>query len=118
MSFSERAKVIAILATAVACSGCGKGGGSAAPPQRADRPAKPPPGWHTVANRRARFTIAAPRRWIARVRDGATLIRSRDRLVVVTIGADRTAAGRELPVSQYARETLQDLPDFDGSVSA
>ena len=99
----------------LAVGGCGGGAKQATP--RADRPAKPPPGWRTVANRRARFTIAAPKRWTARVRDGATLIRSHDRLVVVTVAADRTAPGRELPVSQYARETLQDLPEFDGSLS-
>jgi hypothetical protein len=51
------------------------------------------------------------------VNRGATLFRSRDRLVVVTVVADRSSPGRELPVTRYARETLQDLPDFDGSLS-
>jgi hypothetical protein len=103
-------------AVAVSAAGCGDGGSS--PPPRVDRPAKPPAGWRTVANRRAAFTIAAPKSWTARVRGAATLIRSGDGLVAVTVAADRSAPGRELPVSQYARETLQDLPDFDGSLSA
>ena len=112
-----RVRRIAVVVAAVLGAGCGKGGGSGPAPPRVDRPAKPPPGWHTIANRRAGFTIAAPRRWTARIKDGATLTRSPDRLAVVTIGADRTAPGRELPVSEYARETLQDLPDFAGSLS-
>ena len=117
MSTSARAQRIALVVAAALCAGCGKGGGSGPPPRAADRPAKPPPGWRTVANRTAGLTIAAPRRWTVRLKDGATLIRSPDRLAVVTIGADRTAPGRELPVAEYARETLQDLPGFDGSLS-
>jgi hypothetical protein len=117
MSASGRAQLIALLAVGVCCAGCGKGDDSRPPSVKVDPPARPPHGWRTIANRRAGFTIAAPRRWTARVKDGATLIRSRDRLVVVTIGADRSAPGRELSPSRYARETLQDLPDFEGSVS-
>jgi hypothetical protein len=115
MSLSARVSLVAVLGLAACCLGCGKGS-PGPPPLRAERPAKPPHGWRTIANRRARFTIAAPRRWTARVRGGATLIRSPDRLVVVTVGTDRSAPGRELPVSEYARETLQDLPGFDGAV--
>src|SRR5437764_9741572 len=117
MASPGRLQRIALVVAAALCAGCGKSGSSSPAPPLADRPAKPPPGWRTVANRRAAFTIAAPRRWTARLKDGATLIRSPDRLAVVTVGADRTAPGRELPVSEYARETLQDLPGFDGSVS-
>ncbi|MFN2617181.1 MAG: hypothetical protein ABR581_08670 [Thermoleophilaceae bacterium] len=97
--------------------GCGGNGDFSAPATRADRPAKPPPGWRTVANRRAAFTIAAPKRWTVRVKHAATLLRAPGGLVAATVVADRGDAGRELPVSQYARETLQDLPDFDGSLS-
>ena len=53
--------------------------------EQSDRPAKPPPGWHTVANRRAGFTLSVPRDWATRTRKSATLIRSRDRLIAVTV---------------------------------
>ena len=115
MAVSGKGAIAALLAAALLCGACGDS--SSPPPARGDPPANPPRGWRTVANRRAGFTIAAPRAWTARIRDGATLIRSPDRVVVVTVGADRTGPGRELPVSQYARETLQDLPSFDGSLS-
>jgi hypothetical protein len=108
---------MAVLATAVATlAGCGSsdGGGSR---ERADRPVKPPPGWRTVRNVRAGFTIAVPRSWPARTKRGATLIRSEDRLVAMTVGADRGKAGRESAPADYARETLQELPGFEGSVS-
>ena len=107
---------LALLLAVAAALGCGCGD-DRAPPARADRPAKPPPGWRTIANHRARFTIAAPKSWTARVKGAATLLRSRDGLVAVTVVADRSPAGRELAVAQYARQTLQDLPAFDGSLS-
>jgi hypothetical protein len=119
MPVPGRKALIAMMASAaLACGGCGSGKGPGQSAKKIDQPAKPPPGWRTVANRPAGFTIAAPRRWMVRVKDGATLLRSPDRLLVVTVAADRTPPGRQLPISQYARETLQDLPDFDGSLSA
>jgi hypothetical protein len=69
-----------------------------------------------VRNPRAGFTIAAPRSWTARTRRGATLIRSRDRLVAITVGADRTDEGRSTSPGPYARQLLDDLPNFEGSV--
>ena len=84
--------------------------------ERTDRPAKPPPGWRTVRNARAGFTVPVPRTWSARKRGPATLIRSDDRLVSITVAADRTADGRRLPARRFAREAIQSLPDFKGRV--
>jgi hypothetical protein len=64
------------------------------------------------------FTVSAPRSWTARTRRSATLISSRDRLLVVTIAADRGSAGRDTPPSHYAEQILSSLPDFEGSVGA
>jgi hypothetical protein len=108
---------LAALAGAVALAGCG-GGGAPKPAERADRAVRPPPGWRTVRNAVAGFTIAVPRPWTARTRRSATLIRSRDKLVAATIAADRGSSGRDTPPADYAEQTLRGLPDFEGSVSA
>lgn len=112
-------RVIAILACAVAASllaGCGEGEQDNAPPdprtERIDPPAKPPRGWHTVANRRAGFTVSVPDGWTARRRGSATLLRSSDRLLAVTIAADRGEAGREMRAGGYARRAFRALTGF------
>jgi hypothetical protein len=92
------------------------GGEHKAPRERGDRPVHPPAGWRIVRNRQAGFTIAAPRRWAARTRRGATLIRSRDRLVAITVAADRSDEGRSSSPSRYAQQLLDELPGFEGSV--
>lgn len=81
-----------------------------------ERPPRPPPGWRTVRNPVAGFTIAAPKRWPADVTRRATFIRSDDRLVSITIAADRSAAGRRLTPVRYARRTLESLPGFKGAI--
>ncbi len=83
---------------------------------RADAAARPPPGWRTVVDRRAGFTISVPKRWAASLKGKALLIRSQDRLVVITATADRGPAGRKTPPSEYARETVDRLPEFEGQV--
>ncbi len=109
----------ALLALALLGSGCGDDEEKAkgkSPPERADAPAKPPPGWRTVRNARAGFTFAIPTRWAASSRRGRTTTRSDDRLVAVSISADRTARGRGLSPAQYARRTIRSVPNFAGTV--
>ena len=115
---------LALLAAALAATaGCGGDDDERAlrapdpTRERADRPAKPPPGWRTVRNIRSGFTMPVPRTWSARKRGPATLIRSDDRLVSVTVAADRTADGRRLPARRFARATIRSLPDFKGRVA-
>jgi len=105
--------LVACVGLLVAC-----GGDDAAPAsdQPADRPAPPPPGWRTVTNQKAAFSVAAPRSWRVSQRPRATLIRSPDRTVAVTVVADRSPAGRETGADSYARQTLSELPGFEGSV--
>jgi len=105
------------LTALLAATGCG-GGDPANPNERADRPADPPPGWRTFRNAAAGFTIAIPRRWTARMKSTGTLIRSNDRLLVITVGVDRGAEGRRTPPGEYAHRTLEALPDFEGSVAS
>ena len=99
----------------VAAAGCG-GHRSKASAEPSDSAAKPPHGWKVVRNRNIGFTLSVPRSWTARVRGTATLIRSKDRLLVITVAADRGEQGRELGAAEYARRTLHALPDFVGSV--
>jgi hypothetical protein len=99
----------------MAPSGCGGGSKQKDPPagdQPSDVPAKPPPGWHNVTNGSAGFTLVAPRKWPTSTRRGATLIRSPDRLVAVTVAADRGAKGRHLRAQRYAEEIVRGLPGF------
>jgi hypothetical protein len=98
-------------------AGCG-GEDSQPPAERADAPAKPPHGWKTVRNRAAGFTLSVPRNWTARVKNAATLIRSKDKLLVITVAADRGEEGRDLTATAYAKQTLEALPDFEGSETA
>ena len=77
-----------------------------------DRPAKPPAGWHTIKNRVAGFTLSVPDGWTVRKRAGATLVRSADQLLVVTVAADRTKSGRDTRAAKYARQAFRALPGF------
>lgn len=101
---------------ALSAAGCGddeKFAGSPDPAtERTDRPAEPPAGWRTFANRRAGFTVSVPQDWAARRRGSATLIRSSDRLVAVTVSADRSEPGRTTRPGPYARRAFRALPGF------
>lgn len=106
------------LAVAIVVAACGGGGtnGSSAPagPERSDRPAVPPAGWRTVRNRSAGFTVSVPRTWTAATRRAATLLRSDDRLVALSLSADRSRPGRDSQPAAYALGTLRQIPGFDG----
>jgi hypothetical protein len=107
---------VALMGVVTLAAGCG--GDTSTSNERADAPVTPPKGWRTVTNERAGFTIAAPRDWTARPRKATTLIRSDDRLVVMTLAADRGDAGKDMAPARYARLTLQSLPEFEGRLSA
>ena len=111
--------IVAVLALALVLAGCSddeEGDIKSLAVERADRPADPPPGWRTVRNAAAGFTISAPQAWQATESRRRTLIRSDDRLVAISISADRTVPGRELPAKPYARRTIRTLPRFTGVV--
>ena len=120
MDTRAAAAVIAAV-TALMAAGCGddepEGPGPGPARERSDRPVEPPPGWRTVRNERAGFTLSAPRIWAARTRGPATLIRSDDQLVSLTVAADRTAGERDTDPADFARRTIESLPGFRGRVS-
>lgn len=109
------ALLVAALIAVLAGAGCGDDGETAPPDpatERNDPPAKPPPGWRTFSNRRAGFTLSVPRSWRARARRSATLIRSPDRLLAITVAADRSETARTTVPREYARRTFAALPGF------
>ena len=81
-----------------------------------ERPPRPPPGWRTVTNPVLGVSISAPKTWPADTSRRATLVRSDDQLVSITVAADRSPAGRRLTPARYARRTIRSLPGFRGRV--
>ncbi len=61
--------------------------------------------------------MSVPRNWTAATKRGATLLRSKDELVAVTVAADRSAAGKGTAPAKYARDVIAALPGFEGAVS-
>ena len=115
-----RAAALLGLATTVLAAGCGddqpSGSGSDPAEESSETPAKPPSGWRTVRNERAGFTVSAPHTWSASTKGPATLIRSDDELVSITVAADRTAGARGRNPGAFARATIENLPGFRGRV--
>lgn len=106
----------ALLSACALAAGCGD-----TPPRQldpdpaletSDKPAEAPRGWRTVRNRRAGFSIAVPPGWRASTKRAATLIRSGDQLLALTVQADRGPQGRELAPADYASQTLAAVPGF------
>jgi hypothetical protein len=112
-----RPRVLAAVLVSLALGACGDDDAPERPAEKADAPAKPPAGWRTVENEAAGFTIAAPRTWPAATKRGATLIRSKDELVAVTIASDRSSAGKSSEPGSYAGKVVASLPGFQGDVS-
>jgi hypothetical protein len=110
----------AIAAATLALAACGDDEPAGTKPdpadERSDPPSKPPPGWRTVRNPRAGFTLPLPRTWSARKKKAATLIRSDDHLVSITVAADRTSGGSRADPGTFARQTIRNLPGFRGRV--
>ena len=106
-----------VLVLAASAAGCGDEDSPEPPREKADAPVKPPPGWRTVRNEAAGFTMSVPRSWTAATKRGASLVRSKDELVAVTVAADRSDAGKGTAPAKYARDVIAALPGFEGAVS-
>ena len=106
--------ITAILLAGLGAAGCGDDDerDSAPPAERVDRPAEPPPGWRTVVDDRAGFSISVPPGWRARSGRDGSLVRSPDRLAAVSVQADRGASARVTPPDRFARDTIASLPGY------
>src|SRR5688572_20394655 len=92
-SAPERAIASLAALCVLAFGACGEDD-EPAPPQRpretVDKLPELPPDWKPYVNRQVGFAIGRPPGWRAEHRGGSTLLRSPDRLVAVSISADRT----------------------------
>jgi hypothetical protein len=115
-SAGARRVVVAILVVCVAafvgCGGSDSPSEPAGPPERDDPAARLPSGWQRVVNRRAGFTVGIPPGWTARGARGATLVRSGDRLLAVSISADRSPEGQDLRPTAYVERLVKALPGY------
>lgn len=71
-----------------------------------------PRGWREHVNHEAGFAIGVPPGWSARARGTSSLFRSPDRLVAVSVSADRTVEALRIPLEDYATEATRALPGF------
>lgn len=98
------------LATGLAACGEKEEPALTQPAEAVDEPLKLPKGWKQHVSRSGGFTVGAPPGWKARDRDGAMLLRPKDRLVVVSITADRSPEALRAGLDDYAEETADRLP--------
>jgi hypothetical protein len=112
------ARLLAVLAALTfLVAGCGSStparpGPAGGPGETADKRPPLPPGWRRVVDRRAGFSLGIPPGWTAHGVRGATVVRSADRALAVSIAADRGGQGRTLRPRLYARRTLSALRGY------
>jgi len=110
--------VVVVIGVAAFAAGCGGSGGqktAASAPARGatvDRRPPLPRGWRRVVNLRSGFNLGIPPGWTARGVRGATLVRSRDRGLAVSIAADYGQQGQALAPARYAAATLRALRGY------
>src|SRR3954469_25401540 len=106
--FSAAALVLALALSAAACGDSGSSDTTTTTArERSDAKAKLPGDWRRVVNERAGFNVGIPPGWKARGGPGSTIVRSRDKSLAVSITADRTATGRDLKPTTYARRAIR-----------
>jgi len=107
--------VIAIVCGSLGAAACGDDE-PAAPPERpretVDKLPKLPEGWKPYVNRQVGFAIGRAPGWRAAHRGASTLLRSPDRLVAVSISADRTLEAVQFPLDDYVEQAAEALPRF------
>ena len=117
MALLPRLRLLAALAAA-ALAGCGSSGVTPpkSVPETAQPPAAVPAGWVRKLDNEHGFSIAVPPGWQKSTRGDATLFRSPDHLVAVTLSVDRTSGAFATPVDEFARRTLVALPGYKGKL--
>lgn len=107
---------------ALTLAACG-GGDDGAEPEPEPRPVevahklpKLKRGWEPHLNRRAGIAIGEPPGWTTRDRGTTTVLRSPDKLIAITITADRTDDALDIPLEQFAARTFAALPGFEGEL--
>ncbi len=114
---SRGKRTLIALGLVALLSGCGDDGGpstTAATRQAEtiDPPAKPPKRWQSYINPTAGFSISVPPAWTVATNGATTLLGSPDKVVAVSITADRTDEALDAPLEQYAADALENLDGF------
>ncbi len=117
MSIRSALLVVAAI-VALVWAGCGDADGDepqppARPPETVDRVPDLPARWKVHVNGADGFAFGLPPGWKADDRSGSTLVRSYDRLVAVSITADRTNDALDTPLEPFATRALVTLPGFE-----
>ena len=71
-----------------------------------------PEGWRRVRDADGGFSVGLPPGWSARDSEGTLVLRSRDRTLAIALGADRSAPGRVVAPTTYAREAIAGLRGY------
>jgi hypothetical protein len=116
--------VLATLAVAVAASlaGCGDDDDAPEPPpveRRTETPEKLPKlprGFERHVNRANGLALGRPPGWKATNRGATTLLRAPDRLVVMSLSADRTDEALAADPRELATRTFQALEGYKGTL--
>jgi hypothetical protein len=111
---------VAVAAALLASlAGCGSGGSGSSettstvrPPETTERPAVPPKGWQKYVNLSVGFSISIPPGWEEGADGNSALIRSPDKVVAISVTADRTGEALDAPLESYASDTLKNLDGF------
>jgi hypothetical protein len=107
--------VLVSVTGALLLAGCDLGEKDEPPPapvEAADPPPKLPRSWSRHVDRKLGFAIGLPPHWSAKDRRRSSLLRSPDRLVAVSVSADRTEGGLAVPVEEFAERVAKALPDL------
>ncbi len=120
----SRAAALALCTAILALCGCGGDEPSPTTTTTTTRPPQPAPKetrdplpnrpheWERYVNERGGFAVLLPRGWKPRTRGSASLIRSFDRLVAISIAPDRSDAALATPIADYATRTAEALRGF------
>ena len=111
----------AIVAAALA--GCGGGSDGSTSTQRTvaetpQRPAQIPKSWKPYTDRGRGFSMGVPAGWKLNGRGASVLLRSPDRLVALSLSADRNDAAFGMPPDKFARRALSSLAGYKQRLKA
>lgn len=82
-------------------------------PESAQPPAPLPAGWHHYRDYVSGFSLGVPPGWHARRQGDAFRVGSPDRLVAVSVTADRTGDTLAVPLDRLAQASIAGLPGYD-----
>jgi len=111
----RRLSALVLLLILVFMAGCGSDGPepSQDPPETVDELPELPRGWEPYVNHRAGFALGRPPGWKAKAAGSSTLLTSPDRLVAVSVSADRTNEAIDFPLDAYATGAVEALDGFE-----